>query len=175
MIWQILFDSGTSGLINTTCLMQVFLNIGEHFGNYGGPWHYKQRIKRRRPYQTSSLRQVAQPKHAQRFFDGGVCGDCFPVERLSLSCTQLLLLLLLWFNAMNIITVVRIIVITQTMGFDESALYASACQQLHPISLLRLSLLTLLDLNLPGKSLWAWEFHPLNIFRLCLSQTLWNP
>ena len=43
-----------------------------------------------------------------------------------------------------------------------------------PISLLRLSLLRLLDLNFPGHSLWAWEFQPLNY--LCfLSQALGNP
>ena len=45
---------------------------------------------------------------------------------------------------------------------------------LHPISLLTLSLPTLLDSNFTGNSLWAWEFHPLEL-RLCLSQTLWNP
>ena len=43
--------------------------------------------------------------------------------------------------------------------------------KLRPISLLRLSLLRLLDSNFPGNSPWAWEFHPLNS-RLCLSQTL---
>ena len=43
-----------------------------------------------------------------------------------------------------------------------------------PISLLRLSLLRLLDSNFPVNSLMAWEFHPLNL-RFCLSQTLWNP
>ena len=32
----------------------------------------------------------------------------------------------------------------------------------------------LLDSTFPGKSPWAWEFHPLRL-RLCLSQTLWNP
>ena len=32
-----------------------------------------------------------------------------------------------------------------------------------PISLLRLSLLRLLDSNFPGNSLWAWEFPPLRI------------
>ena len=32
-----------------------------------------------------------------------------------------------------------------------------------PISLLRSSLLRLLDSNFPVNSLWAWEFHPLNI------------
>ena len=31
-----------------------------------------------------------------------------------------------------------------------------------PISLLRLSLLRLLDSNFQGNSLWAWEFHPVN-------------
>ena len=40
-----------------------------------------------------------------------------------------------------------------------------------PISLLSLSLLRLLDSNLPGDSLWAWEFHPLRL-RVCLSQNL---
>ena len=43
--------------------------------------------------------------------------------------------------------------------------------RLRPISLLRLSLLRLLDSNFPGNSLPAWEFHPL-ILILCLSQTL---
>ena len=36
------------------------------------------------------------------------------------------------------------------------------------------TLLTLLDSNFPGNSLWAWEFHPFKS-RLCLSQTLRNP
>ena len=40
-----------------------------------------------------------------------------------------------------------------------------------PISLLALSLLTVLDSNFPGNSLWAWEFHPFKL-RLCSSQTL---
>ena len=43
-----------------------------------------------------------------------------------------------------------------------------------PISLLRLSLLRLLDSNFWENSLWAWEFHPLNLW-FCLSQTLWDP
>ena len=45
-----------------------------------------------------------------------------------------------------------------------------------PISLLRLlriSLLRFLDSRFPGDSLWAWEFHPLNL-RFCLSQILRN-
>ena len=37
-----------------------------------------------------------------------------------------------------------------------------------------LSLLTLLDSNFPGNSLWAWELHPLDL-RSCSSQTLWYP
>ena len=37
-------------------------------------------------------------------------------------------------------------------------------------SLLTLPLLTLLDSNSRENSLWAWEFHPLEL-RLCLSQT----
>ena len=41
---------------------------------------------------------------------------------------------------------------------------------IRPISLLTLSLLTLLDSNFPGNSLWTWEFHPLKII-LRLSQT----
>ena len=32
-----------------------------------------------------------------------------------------------------------------------------------PISLLRSSLLRFVDSQFPGKSLWAWEFHPINI------------
>ena len=40
-----------------------------------------------------------------------------------------------------------------------------------PISLLRISLLRLLDSGFPGNSLWTWEFHPL-LLRFCLSQTL---
>ena len=58
-----------------------------------------------------------------------------------------------------------------------SRLLASSSRKhclLRPISLLTLSLLTLLDSNFPRNSLWAWEFHPLEL-RLCLSQTLWNP
>ena len=42
---------------------------------------------------------------------------------------------------------------------------------LRPIPLLTLSLLTLLDSNIPGTSLWALEFHPFKL-RLCLSPTL---
>ena len=42
------------------------------------------------------------------------------------------------------------------------------------ISLLRLSLLRFVDSELPGHSLWAWEFHPLKI-NICLSQTLRSP
>ena len=42
---------------------------------------------------------------------------------------------------------------------------------IRPIPLLTLSLLTLLDSNFPGSSLWAWEFHPFKL-RLCWSQTL---
>ena len=42
------------------------------------------------------------------------------------------------------------------------------------IFLLTLRLLRLLESNFLGNSLWAWEFHPLQL-RLCLSQTLWNP
>ena len=40
-----------------------------------------------------------------------------------------------------------------------------------PISLLRLSLLRLLDSNFPGNVLWAWKLHPLEL-RLYLSQNL---
>ena len=45
---------------------------------------------------------------------------------------------------------------------------------IHPISILTLSLLTLLDSNFPGDPLWTWEFHP---FKLTLrsSRTLRNP
>ena len=42
------------------------------------------------------------------------------------------------------------------------------------IVLLTLRLPTLLESNLPGNFLWAWEFHPLTL-RLCLSQSLRNP
>ena len=43
---------------------------------------------------------------------------------------------------------------------------------LRPISLLRLSLLRLLDSNFPGNYVWTWEFHPLRLrLRLCSSQT----
>ena len=42
---------------------------------------------------------------------------------------------------------------------------------LRPISLLRSSLLRLLDSTFPGISLRGWEFHPLNLI-LCLSQNL---
>ena len=52
---------------------------------------------------------------------------------------------------------------------------SAARQLLRPISLLALSLLlTLLDSNFPGNSLWTWEFLPLNI-TWCLSQAPWNP
>ena len=44
---------------------------------------------------------------------------------------------------------------------------------IRPISLLTLSLLTLLDSNFPGNSLWTWEFHPLKL-RLCSSRTPLN-
>ena len=43
-----------------------------------------------------------------------------------------------------------------------------------PISLLRFSLLRLLDSSLPGNPLCTWELYPLK-FRLRLSQTLWDP
>ena len=46
--------------------------------------------------------------------------------------------------------------------------------ELRPISLLRLPLLTCGDSNFPGKSLWAWDFHPIRS-RFCLSQALRNP
>ena len=42
---------------------------------------------------------------------------------------------------------------------------------LRPISLLRISLLRFVDSELPGNSLWAWEFHRLKSI-LCLSRTL---
>ena len=48
---------------------------------------------------------------------------------------------------------------------------ARALADVRPISLLRLSLLRLLDSNFPGNPLRAWEFHPLNL-RFCLSQAL---
>ena len=40
---------------------------------------------------------------------------------------------------------------------------------IRPIPLLTLSLLTLLDSNFPGTSLWTWEFHPFKL-RSCLSE-----
>ena len=58
-----------------------------------------------------------------------------------------------------------------TASWDRASLRACV---LRPISLLRLSLLRLLDSNFTGNSLWAWEFHPFKS-RLCLSQTLWTP
>ena len=45
---------------------------------------------------------------------------------------------------------------------------------LRPIPLLTLSLLTLLESNLPGNPLWTWEFHPFRL-RSCLSQAPWSP
>ena len=56
----------------------------------------------------------------------------------------------------------------------EAQTNKSQGKRLRPISVLRLSLLRLLDSNFPGNLLWTWEFHPLEL-RLCLSQTLWNP
>ena len=50
---------------------------------------------------------------------------------------------------------------------------AVACH-VRPISLLSSSLRRLLDSNIPADSLWAWEFHPVNLI-LCLSQTSRNP
>ena len=48
----------------------------------------------------------------------------------------------------------------------------SAKEAIRPISLLRLSLLRFVDSTLPGKSLWTWEFHPLNIKILLESDPL---
>ena len=39
--------------------------------------------------------------------------------------------------------------------------------RVRPISLLKLSLLTLLDSNFPVNPLWAWEFYPLHL-RSCV-------
>ena len=67
-----------------------------------------------------------------------------------------------------------------TISFDDAWPWcprkddSKRLERLRPISLLTLSLLTLLDSNVPGNSLWAWEFHPLKS-RLCSSQTLRNP
>ena len=51
---------------------------------------------------------------------------------------------------------------------------APAAQPLRPISLLTLHPTNIAGVKLSGriprKSLWAWEFHPLNL-RLCSSQT----
>ena len=43
-----------------------------------------------------------------------------------------------------------------------------------PISELRLRNLRFAEPEFLGNSPWTWEFHPLR-FRICLSQTLWNP
>ena len=52
-----------------------------------------------------------------------------------------------------------------------ASMSCAASVRLRPTLLLTLRLLTLLESNFPGNSLWAWEFHPLEL-RLCLSQTL---
>ena len=52
------------------------------------------------------------------------------------------------------------------MGF-----LADKARHVRPISLLRFTLLTLLESNIPGNPLWAWESHPFEL-RLCSSQTL---
>ena len=44
---------------------------------------------------------------------------------------------------------------------------------LRPIFLPKISLLRFVDTELPGNSLWRWEFHPLKSI-LCLRQTLWS-
>ena len=41
-----------------------------------------------------------------------------------------------------------------------------------PVSELRISKLRFLDSNFPGNSLWAWEFHPLEIQILLESEPL---
>ena len=46
---------------------------------------------------------------------------------------------------------------------DAHVRSAIAARHARPISLLRLSLLRLLDSDFPGNSLWAWEFQPFNI------------
>ena len=60
--------------------------------------------------------------------------------------------------------------LSATLEVPNVALTRPGKQVLHPIFLLRLSLLTLLDSNFPANPLWAWQFHPLNL-RLCLSRT----
>ena len=46
---------------------------------------------------------------------------------------------------------------------DRRGAHRCACMRVRPISLLRLSLLRLLDSNFPGSPPWAWEFHPLRL------------
>ena len=48
-----------------------------------------------------------------------------------------------------------------TQGHPDPHLQTFVRSELRQISLLTLSLLALLDSNLPGNSLWDWEFHPL--------------
>ena len=68
-------------------------------------------------------------------------------------------------NRNTIIITIIIITIITTIQLDCWKLIIC------PISLLTLHLLRLLESQLPGNPLWAWEFHPLRL-TLCLSQTL---
>ena len=49
-------------------------------------------------------------------------------------------------------------------------IYIERERDIHPISLLTLSLLALLVSNFPANLLWTLEFHPFEL-RLCSSQT----
>ena len=72
------------------------------------------------------------------------------------------------------IMVIIIIISSSSSSSNSSSSSSSSTRmaaEVCPISLLRLSLLRLLDSSFPGKPRWAWEFHPLNL-RFCLSQTL---
>ena len=57
---------------------------------------------------------------------------------------------------------------------DCASRRAAPRRVVRPISLLRISLLRLLDSDFLGNSLWTWEFKPLKL-RFHLSETLWNP
>ena len=59
-------------------------------------------------------------------------------------------------------------------AYEKNLCHRIRMPMIRSISPLRLPLLRLLDSNLLGSSLWAWDSHPLRL-RLCLSKILWNP
>ena len=67
-----------SHLSNTTCLTQLFFNSAECVATYGDNWHYKQRIKQRRPYLSSSVRQVV--PHKRRLYTPSPPTKSFPTK-----------------------------------------------------------------------------------------------